>query len=42
MEYDVSEIRLEDVRTDVEDQEVIELPMDALSQIGGGGIAISE
>jgi hypothetical protein len=42
MEYDVTEVRLEDVETGVENQEVIELSMDALSQIGGGGVVLNE
>jgi hypothetical protein len=36
MEYDVSEVRLEDA----EDQEVIELSTDQLDQVGGGIIDV--
>jgi hypothetical protein len=36
MEYDVSEVRLENAETDAGDQEVIELSTDLLGQIGGG------
>ena len=42
MKYDVSEVRLESVETDAESQELIELPMDALSQVGGGGVVLNE
>jgi hypothetical protein len=42
MEYDVSEVRLEDVQTDVANQEVIELPTAALEQIAGGFIVLLE
>ncbi len=40
MEYDVNEVRLENVETD--DQEVIELSMEALGQVGGGGVVLNE
>ena len=36
MEYDVSEIRLEDAETGVESQEVVELSTEFLGQVGGG------
>jgi hypothetical protein len=42
MEYDVNEVRLENVETDAGNQEVIELSMDALSQVGGGGVVLNE
>jgi hypothetical protein len=41
MEYDVSEVRLEDVKTDVENQEVIELSTDLLDLVGGGNLDLS-
>ncbi len=36
MEYDVSEVRLENAETDAGNQEVIELSTDLLGQVGGG------
>jgi hypothetical protein len=40
MKYNVSEVRLEDVETDVGNQEVIELPTDVLEQVSGGFIVL--
>jgi hypothetical protein len=36
MEYDVSEVRLENAETDAGNEEVIELSTDLLGQVGGG------
>jgi len=40
MEYDVSEIRLEDAETGVESQEVVELSTEFLGQVGGGNAGV--
>jgi hypothetical protein len=40
MEYDVSEVRLEDVEAGAGNQELIELSTDVLDQVGGGIIDV--
>jgi hypothetical protein len=42
MEYNVSEVRLEDAENGTGSQELIELSTEALSQIGGGGVVLNE